>query len=176
MTDPGGRCAYQAGRALAEPVRPVAGWPSRLMGRYRERLPAISERLCVPVACAPLRLRSPLKAPGLTVCGLQCFHGPDAELQHDKPAINVRLIYRPYGVACGQFQFSPHAQAAVGAFPGKGSVMGVARQRNPQHFHRARTATVPLRTSHPHVCAQPAGKQCSCPASPRQAGQLPGFA
>jgi hypothetical protein len=95
MTHPGGRCTYQAGRAPAEQVRPVAGSLSRLMGRYRKRLPAISERLYVPVACALLRLRSPLKAPGLTVSGLQCFHGPDAELQRDKPPINVRLIYRP---------------------------------------------------------------------------------
>ena len=42
--------------------------------------------------------------------------------------------------------------------------MGAARRRNPQHFHRIRTGSVPLRTSHPHLCAQPAGKQFSCHA------------
>ena len=40
----------------------------------------------------------------------------------------------------------------------KGHIIGVAMQRNPQHFHREPTGLVPLRTSHPHVCAQPAGK------------------
>ena len=44
----------------------------------------------------------------------------------------------------------------------KGSVMGAARPRNPQLFHRTRTGSTPLRTSHPHLCAQPAGKQSSC--------------
>jgi hypothetical protein len=95
MTHPGGRCAYPGGPGSGRTGAAGCGSPSRLMGRYRKRLPAVSERPCVPVACAPLRLRSPLKAPGLTVYGLQCFHGPDAELQRDKPAINVRLIYRP---------------------------------------------------------------------------------
>jgi len=43
--------------------------------------------------------------------------------------------------------------------------MGAARRRNPQHFHRIRTGSVPLRTSHPHLCAQPAGKQFSWQAA-----------
>ena len=59
----------------------------------------------------------------------------------------------------------------AGAFPGKGPVLGAARQRNPQHFHRVRTGSVPLRTSHPHVCAQPAGKQSSCRAGRQSADQ-----
>jgi hypothetical protein len=32
--------------------------------------------------------------------------------------------------------------------------MAMAMQRNPQHFHCLCTDSVPLRTSHPHVCAQ----------------------
>jgi hypothetical protein len=95
MTDRGGRCAYQAGRASAEPVRPVASWLGRLRAGTGSRLPAVSERPCVPVACAAVALALPSQSAGLTVCGLQCFHGPDAGLQRDKPAINVRLIYRP---------------------------------------------------------------------------------
>ena len=50
----------------------------------------------------------------------------------------------------------------------KGPVRGTAMQRNPQHFHRACTGSVLLRTSHPHVCAQPAGKQSSCRAGRQQ--------
>jgi len=39
--------------------------------------------------------------------------------------------------------------------------MVATRQRNPQHFHRVRTGSAPLRTSHPHVCTQ-TGKHSSC--------------
>jgi hypothetical protein len=74
------------------------------------------------------------------------------------------------GAACGQFQFPVHAQRAAGALPGKGPIRDAARQRNPQHFHRARTGSVPLRTSHPHICAQPAGTRSSCRAG-QAAGQ-----
>jgi hypothetical protein len=41
-------------------------------------------------------------------------------------------------------------------------------QRNPQHFHRACTGSVLLRTSHPHVCAQSAGKQSAWRAGRQQ--------
>jgi hypothetical protein len=77
------------------------------------------------------------------------------------------------GAACGQFRFSPHAQGAAGAFPGKRPVMGAARPRNPQHFHRVRTGSAPLCTGHPHACAQTAGKQSSYPqrAAPCVPGQ-----
>jgi hypothetical protein len=37
--------------------------------------------------------------------------------------------------------------------------MVMAMQRNPQHFHCLCTGSASLRTSHPHVCAQTAGKQ-----------------
>jgi hypothetical protein len=47
------------------------------------------------------------------------------------------------------------------ALPGKRPLLVPARLRNPQHFHRLCTGLAPLRTSHPHVCAQTAGKQ-SC--------------
>ena len=47
------------------------------------------------------------------------------------------------------------------ALPGKRPLLVPARLRNPQHFHRLCTGLAPLRTSHPHVCAQAAGKQ-SC--------------
>ena len=47
------------------------------------------------------------------------------------------------------------------AFPGKCPLLVPASLRNPQHFHRLCTGLAPLRTSHPHVCAQTAGKQ-SC--------------
>jgi len=47
------------------------------------------------------------------------------------------------------------------ALPGKYALPVPASLRNPQHFHRLCTGLVPLRTSHPHVCAQTAGKR-SC--------------
>ena len=47
------------------------------------------------------------------------------------------------------------------ALPGKCPLLVPASLRNPQHFHRLCTGLAPLRTSHPHVCAQAAGKQ-SC--------------
>ena len=47
------------------------------------------------------------------------------------------------------------------AFPGKWPLLVPASRRNPQHFHRLCTGLAPLRTSHPHVCAQTARKQ-SC--------------
>jgi hypothetical protein len=48
------------------------------------------------------------------------------------------------------------------ALPGKRPLLVPARLRNPQHFHRLCTGLAPLRTSHPHVCAQVAGKQSCC--------------
>ena len=47
------------------------------------------------------------------------------------------------------------------ALPGKRPLLVPARLRNPQHFHRLCTGLAPLRTSHPHVCAQAAGEQSS---------------
>jgi hypothetical protein len=47
------------------------------------------------------------------------------------------------------------------ALPGKCPLLVPASLRNPQHFHRLCTGLAPLRTSHPHVCAQATGKQ-SC--------------
>jgi hypothetical protein len=43
------------------------------------------------------------------------------------------------------------------ALPGKRPLLVPASLRNPQHFHRLCTGLAPLRTSHPHVCAQAAG-------------------
>jgi hypothetical protein len=43
----------------------------------------------------------------------------------------------------------------------KGLVMGAARRRNPQHFHRVCTGSVRLRTNRPHGCAQVTGRQSS---------------
>lgn len=54
------------------------------------------------------------------------------------------------------------------ALPGKRALLVPARLRNPQHFHRLCTGLAPLRTSHPHVCAQAAGKQ-SCVGWPAAA-------
>ena len=54
------------------------------------------------------------------------------------------------------------------ALPGKCPLLVPARPRNPQHFHRLCTGLAPLRTSHPHVCAQAAGKQ-SCVGWPAAA-------
>src|SRR6185437_973395 len=48
------------------------------------------------------------------------------------------------------------------ALPGKCPLLVPASLRNPQHFHRLCTGLAPLRTSHPHVCAQTAGKQSCC--------------
>jgi hypothetical protein len=47
------------------------------------------------------------------------------------------------------------------ALPGKCPLLAPASLRNPQHFHRLCTGLAPLRTSHPHVCAQAVGKK-SC--------------
>ena len=56
------------------------------------------------------------------------------------------------------------------AVPGKCPLLVPASLRNPQHFHRLCTGLAPLRTSHPHVCAQTAGEQ----SSGRLAGWLAG--
>jgi len=48
------------------------------------------------------------------------------------------------------------------ALPGKCPLLVPASLRNPQHFHRLCTGLAPLRTSHPHVCTQTAGKQSCC--------------
>ena len=53
-------------------------------------------------------------------------------------------------------------------FPGKRLTLDAARQRNPQHFHRACTGSALLCTSHPHLCAQSAGKQPSGRADRQQ--------
>jgi hypothetical protein len=79
------------------------------------------------------------------------------------------------GAACGQFHFPGHAQRAADALPGKGPIRDAARQRNPQHFHRARTGSVSLRTNHPHVCAQPAGKQSLVPRRAGSRSARPGL-
>jgi hypothetical protein len=118
---------------------------------------------CVPVGVLRLRARAPLsKRPGSPSLGFQSFHGPDFELQQDIRTINIRLIYIYRYAACGQFRVCPHAQTQLALFPGKRPTLGPARQRNPQHFHCACTGSAVLRTSHPHLCAQPAGKQPSC--------------
>ncbi len=63
MTARAVRCASQAGRVPVVPGRPAAGWPGRLMGRYRTSRPAVSERLVCPGRrVLPLRLRSPSKS------------------------------------------------------------------------------------------------------------------
>jgi hypothetical protein len=82
MTDRAARCTSQAGRAPLVPTRPAAGWPGRVMGRYRTSRPAVSERLMCPGRrVPPLRLRSPFKAPGLTVSGLRSYHSLHVKLQ-----------------------------------------------------------------------------------------------
>jgi hypothetical protein len=135
-------------------------------------MPACPHRASVcPRGVCRRRASAPLsKRPGAPSV-LQYFHGPDAGLQRDKRAINVRLIYRPLRGGVWIISVFPNAQAAAGAFPGESRVMGAARQRNPQHFHRARTVMVPLRTSHPHVYAHSSGpaQLDAAPAGPPRA-------
>ena len=56
----------------------------------------------------------------------------------------------------------------IRALPGKCPLLALASLRNPQHFHRLCTGLAPLRTSHPHVCAQTAGQQSSGRPAGRQ--------
>ena len=65
-----------------------------MIGWYRTCRPAVSERLVCPggasrrCSCAP-----PFKRRPGSPLGFSFFHDPDTELQRDKLAVNVRLIY-----------------------------------------------------------------------------------
>jgi hypothetical protein len=103
----------------------------------------------------------PFRAPGLTLSGLKYYHDPHAISQPDKPPINIRLIR--HFLRRGMWIISDFSVCTgmTRALPGKRPLLVPARLRNPQHFHRLCTGLAPLRTSHPHVCAQAAGKK-SC--------------
>ena len=128
-------------------------------GVYRRRSP-------------PLPLDPPSKAPGLTLSGLKYYHDPHAISQPDKPLINIRLIR--HFLQCGMWIITDFSVCTgmTRALPGKRPLLVPARLRNPQHFHRLCTGLAPLRTSHPHVCAQAAGKQ-SCRRLAGSSGSAP---
>ena len=109
----------------------------------------------------PLPLDPPSKAPGSSSLGLSITHDLHAISQPDKPLINIRLIH--HFLQCGMWIITDFSVCTgmTRALPGKCPLLVPARLRNPQHFHRLCTGLAPLRTSHPHVCAQTAGKQ-SC--------------
>ena len=138
---------------------PTAGLSGAAMSRYRACRPAHGAyRRRSP----PLRLDPPSKAPGLTLSGLKYYHDPHVISQPDKPPINIRLIH--HLLQCGMWiitDFSLYT-GVTRALPGKCPLLVPASLRNPQHFHRLCTGLAPLRTSHPHVCAQTTGKQSSC--------------
>ena len=67
-----------------------------------------------------------------------------------------------------KFVFPFHAQGVCHDLPGRSPVMGAARRRDPQHFHRVRTGSGPLCTRHPHVCAQ---KACCCAMASKICGR-----
>jgi hypothetical protein len=133
------------------------------MPTCRQRAHSVSGR-----RSPPLRLDPPSKAPGLTLSGLKYYHDPHAISQPDKPPINIRLIY--HSLRRGMW-IIPDFSLCTGmtrALPGKHPLLVPARLRNPQHFHRLCTGLAPLRTSHPHVCAQEAGEAVPVSAGRQQ--------
>ena len=118
---------------------------------------------CVPVGVRRLRACAPLsKRPGSpslvsvfppSRCRITTGYTCDKYSAHFSSIATQHVDNSPV---------SAHAQARLALFPVKRPTPGAARQRNPQHFHRVYTGSVLFRTSHPHLCAQPAGKQSSC--------------
>ena len=150
--------------AAAGPTRaglrshPTAGSSGAAMSRYRTCRPAHGR---VPEAFAAVTFGPPFKSAGLILSGLKYYHDLHAISQQDKPLINIRLIHHFLRYGMWIITDFSVCTGMTRALPGKCPLLVPARLRNPQHFHRLCTGLAPLRTSHPHVCAQAAGKQ-SC--------------
>ena len=114
---------------------------------------------CVPEAFAAVTFGPPFKSAGLILSGLKYYHDLHAISQQDKPLINIRLIHHFLQYSMWIITDFSLCTGMTRALPGKRPLLVPARLRNPQHFHRLCTGLAPLRTSHPHVCAQAAGKQ-----------------
>jgi hypothetical protein len=122
-------------------------------------MPACARR--VPGAFAAVTFGPPFKSAGLILSGPKNYHDLHAISQLDKPLINIRLIH--HFLRRGMWIITDFSVCTgmTRALPGKCPLLVPASLRNPQHFHGLCTGLAPLRTSHPHVCAQTAGRQ-SC--------------
>ena len=155
------RAAAAGPRRAGLRSHPTAGLSGAVMSRYRTCRPAVSEAQRVREAFAAVTFGPPFKSAGLTLSGLKYYHDPHAISQPDKPLINIRLIHHFLQYGMWIITDFSVCTGMTRALPGKRPLLVPARLRNPQHFHRLCTGLAPLRTSHPHVCAQAAGKQ-SC--------------
>ena len=127
---------------------------------------------CVPEAFAAVTFGPPFKSAGLILSGLKYYHDLHAISQQDKPLINIRLIHHFLQYGMWIITDFSVCTGMTRALPGKCPLLVPASLRNPQHFHRLCTGLAPLRTSHPHVCAQAAGKQ-SCRRLAGSSGSAP---
>lgn len=136
---------------------PTAGLSGAVMSRYRTCRPAHG----VSGGVRRRYLGPPFKSAGLILSGLKCYHDPHVISQQDKRLVNIRLIC--HLLQCGMWIITDFSVCTglIRALPGKCPLLVPASLRNPQHFHRLCTGLAPLRTSHPHVCAQTAGQQSS---------------
>ena len=118
---------------------------------WPQQAPGLPRGACRHCACAPLS-----KRPGSPSLGFSLY----TVLAQDYNKINMRSMFGLFpanrGAACGQFHPSLRAQGVHCAVPGRHPARGAVSRRNPQRFHRTRTGIRPLRTRHPHVCAQKA--------------------
>jgi hypothetical protein len=156
---PVGRCESHTGRV---PITPDCG----IVGRCDEPVPDMPAcARCVPEAFAAVTFGPPFKSAGLILSGLKYYHDLHAISQQDKPLINIRLIHHFLQYSMWIITDFSVCTGMTRALPGKRPLLVPVRLRNPQHFHRLCTGLARLRTSHPHVCAQAAGKQaCRRPA------------
>ena len=156
------RAAAAGPRRAGLRSHPTAGLSGAVMSRYRTCRPASASAQRVREAFAAVTFGPPFKSAGLILSGLKYYHDPHAISQPDKPPINIRLIY--HFLQHGMWIITDFSVCTgmTRALPGKCPLLVPARPRNPQHFHRLCTGLAPLRTSHPHVCAQTAGKQSCC--------------
>jgi hypothetical protein len=108
-------------------------------------------------AFAAVTFGPPFRSARLTLSGLKYYHDRHLISQPDKPPINIRLIH--HFLRRGMWIITDFSVCTgmTRALPGKCPLLVPARPRNPQRFHRLCTGLAPLRTSHPHVCAQTAG-------------------
>jgi hypothetical protein len=113
-----------------------------------QRAPGLARSApCCYCACVALS-----KRPGSLSLGFGLSHALDDKLLRDKHTVNVRAyLSRIAAWHVDKFEFPLHAHGVYHDLPGRSPVMGAAGRRDPQHFHRVRTASGPLCTRHPHV-------------------------
>ena len=163
------RAAAAGPRRAGLRSHPTAGLSGAAMSRVPD-IPACARR--VPEAFATVTFGPPFKSAGLILSGLKYYHDLHAISQPDKPLINIRLIHHFLQYSMWIITDFSVCTGMTRALPGKRPLLVPARLRNPQHFHRLCTGLAPLRTSHPHVCAQAAGKQ-SCRRLAGSSGSSP---